>query len=809
MLTHTAKLKLTDVERQLKIDLADVRSFIGQLRFTKQDYDLVSELIKKALCRDRDDPLSQLRQIPSLILLVMMVFCARYKDTSKKFWSPFLESLDLLNDSSAQAACREHFRKAAGTLRHLYFPSDGYEYVTKVLYHAIIPQACVIEMANLLRKLDQDVGWDLIAEMDIERLEVNLPKTAIGSSKALGRFIRNANSRRLAAKLVQDLCEAGYLHQRGDFLKEEIERLLEDHPVQQEIWESLPQAPPAAMQSAKLRLVFAPPQWQWDVKGHQMRLFFPRQRITLTTRPHALVVGKRNYPIKANYRDGCWEIEPVCLSGLPVNWLTGSNVVNVELQEEDGIWLHSWSVSLSQDGILFFRPNATASIGFYVDSQKGLSSGEWLVLRQHALHISDSNGATKPLRRMIAPRGFEGYDAVLLSLQPDLEISDLQGEAIRIPLAGEEPRSIRLIGNTLNEADDPAGIPVFTGVAPSLEISAECYEEIKGLDVQLRAMSLTQGTQAYLHSVQSLLKAGIAEWSEPQKKLRIVLSRILPDRCTGRFRIKFLQGLQSARYALTEFVLVPAFYITPNYDESTHTLYTLEEPPQIQITGPEAFHLTSDNGKVSLIAADKYRIEWSPCDTEFTAELRFEHFTLPLRWQLHILRSAFVPKGESIVWSTESTSIPQEALTFYDTLYIEGFPDAEFEIWAGEKINTRKRFDNTGHFQLKLPDISDSVREAVGSQVPIFLLIQQRDQQYKLLLLDVLKKSRRDSEWPRRLFRGQRVIHRDYGSGVFEAFEEKRINGRTIETARFHFNQYDGVIFFIPILRGGSMIPYR
>ena len=274
-------------------------------------------------------------------------------------------------------------------MRHLYFPADGYEYVTKIFYHAIIPQACVTEMANLLRKLDQDVGWDIIAEMDIERLEALLPEAAIRLTKALRRFIRNANSRRLAAKLIQDLCEASFLHQCGDFLTEEVERLLEDHPVQQEVWESLLQTPSSVVQSAKLRLLFAPPQWQWDIKSHQMRLFFPRQRIAMTTRPYAFVVGKRNYPIKANYRDGCWEIEPVCLAGLPINWITGPTVVKVELHDENGLWLHSWGITLPQEGISFFRPNAPGS-KLLCRFGKRLAPGEWLILPRHRLHISES-----------------------------------------------------------------------------------------------------------------------------------------------------------------------------------------------------------------------------------------------------------------------------------------------------------------------------------------------------------------------------------------------------------------------------------
>ena len=227
------------------------------------------------------------------------------------------------------------------------------------------------------------------------------------------------------------------------------------------------------------------------------------------------------------------------------------------------------------------------------------------------------------------------------------------------------------------------------------------------------------------------------------------------------FWVKFLQGLQRARYSPTEFVLVPAFHITPNYSEFTRTFYTLEMPPRVQITSPNSFHLISDNGKVIETSLNTYQIEWSPL-IEFTAQLQFDHFTLPLRWQPHILRSAFVSKGESLVWSTDP--IRSHKHPFFPTSYtLKDFPDIEFEIWAGEKISTRKRFDKAGQFQFKLPDISDSIREANTSKIPIFILIRQGNQQYKLLLLDVLKKNCRRPEWLRRLFRGQKVVHRDYG----------------------------------------------
>src|SRR5262249_24332925 len=146
-----------------------------------------------------------------------------------------------------------------------------------ILYHAVIPQVCVPEMASLLHEIGQDAGWDTVAELEIEELERQLPIVVnkVRATKALSRFVNNNHSRHLAAQFVHDLCEAAHLHRRGVFRLQDIESLLEDHPVQREVWDKLMGM--GSKQNGGLavpRSLFVVPRWQWDIRARQLRLFF-------------------------------------------------------------------------------------------------------------------------------------------------------------------------------------------------------------------------------------------------------------------------------------------------------------------------------------------------------------------------------------------------------------------------------------------------------------------------------------------------------------------------------------------------------
>jgi hypothetical protein len=66
-----------------------------------------------------------------------------------------------------------------------------------------------------------------------------------------------------------------------------------------------------------------------------------------------------------------------------------------------------------------------------------------------------------------------------------------------------------------------------------------------------------------------------------------------------------------------------------------------------------------------------------------------------------------------------------------------------------------------------------------------------------------------DGEPIRYLRVGQQALHPDYGPGVIEAFVEISVFGEIVNTARFHFDRYPGVSFFIPVTRSLPAYGYR
>lgn len=274
----THRIHLGKLEKHLERAFASVE-FVGELKFTPEEYEQSCLAVREILQQQR----SNLTKISDRVFVTLLVFCARYEDTSVAgFWSVFLHRLGLRNDALNQNACRQRFYEAQRHLAPLYFPTGGYNCLSPISFHAIIPQVCVPEMVSLLRHIGQGAGWDAVADFEMDEIERQLLVAAseMKMTKAICRFVSDAHSRKWAAQLVQDLCEAAHLHQRGVFLSQQIDCLLEDRPVQREIWSKLTAATPESNESARRnRSLFVAPRWQWDVKGRQVRLYFSRQNI--------------------------------------------------------------------------------------------------------------------------------------------------------------------------------------------------------------------------------------------------------------------------------------------------------------------------------------------------------------------------------------------------------------------------------------------------------------------------------------------------------------------------------------------------
>ena len=816
MLESTDKIDLAKIEKLLNHSFGNVE-LLGQLRFSIDDYRQVSRAVKEALNKKAEN----LEKIPERIFLALLVFCARYEDTyTSGYWPVFLERLGLHNDASVQNACRKRFREARSNLE-LYFPAEGYKYVTPILYHAIIPQACIPEMASLLHQIGKSAGWDTVAELEIEELERQLPLAAekLRTTKSLSRFVNNSHSRRLAAQFVHDLCEAAYLHQRGIFRLQDIECLLEDHPVQREVWDKLMGMEGEYSGAAVVyQALIVAPRWQWDIKGRQLRLFFPRQSIPGGPRPTSFVIRKQRYSVEVQNKDGYWQIEPTYLMGMSLADLDTQNIM-VELCAENGTCLRHWLVNSLNERVLFFQPEASGTVATLVPHERGLPAGEWLVLIRQNIQLKDIEGEIKASHKWYAPRGFQEYQALSIVLSPPVTVfaaNDEKEELERIPVAEMSSRSLRLEGQIMLEADDPSGTATFTGIAPDVFVAAQSWEEIKNLQLQLRDLTAINEKEnvAEIYSVQSLRNSEIATWSETKRQLQIRLCVLLPEETVGRFRLKLLRGLQSAQYRPVEFNLIPATRVMPSAEEFDHTLYTVEETPDVQIASPSASAVTSKTGDVAVVMPGIYRVKWSAVENDFGATLHFGGFSLPLRWHPHILRAGIYSKGAPTSWETQPLALDLDKLSFAHDVNIEGIPEAAYQIYVGEIQVPGGRFNAQARLQFPLANLTDYVKRSATRQVPVRIIVNFGQREHQLLLAVVHKDSAISSDItggePIRYLRvGQQVLHPDYGLGDLEAFVETIALGETINAARFHFDRYPGVSFFIPVTRRLPVHGYR
>ncbi|MDQ3010697.1 MAG: hypothetical protein M3X11_08365, partial [Acidobacteriota bacterium] len=383
-------------------------------------------------------------------------------------------------------------------------------------------------------------------------------------------------------------CDAANLHQRGELTAEQIEYLIGDNPVQRELWGALMTKSASEKKAVSLHSLMAAPRWQWDIRARRLRLYLPRQTVFSLVRPAALAIKKDRYPVQARRDGNLWEIEPTVLSYLPIDWPAPSGF-SLELRDEDDHCLRRWPVKPPESSVLFFQLNSAGTLASYANAEKGLPPGEWLIIHHRNHYLHDENGEIHLIRRMQPPAGFEhDYQAVLAQLQPPVTVYDEHEKndndsddseknkkiawLYRFQLLPETPYSLKLMGNHLSEADDPSGTPVYNGDAPELRIPARSFEEVKSLQLQLRELSAAGGAVTELFSTQSLLRSSIAAWSDQDCELRVNLDGILLNR-TGRFRVKLLHGLQSARFAPAEFVITPQIRISPSNYEFDQTLF--------------------------------------------------------------------------------------------------------------------------------------------------------------------------------------------------------------------------------------------
>lgn len=733
MKTGNELFELLELEQQLEQQFQNI-SLIGQLQIEKAEFEQAVQYAITLL----DGQRKNISRVPDKVFLFLMIFCARFEDTSEKgFWNAFLRTLQLPTDQNTQNACREKFRQARQNASDLYFPDEGYACVTPVLYHAVVPQVCVPDMIKLISRLNHDPGWDVIADLRSEELIELLPETAdrLYLTKALKRFVQKEYSRPIAVEFVHGICESAYLWQEGEFSSEEIDQLLQDNPVQKEIWNRLQEHNETQSEDAFPRSNFTQPRWEWDLPCRQLRLFFPRQYFVGSEQPNHYKVSSKAYEVQALHSGKRWIIAPTILSNLSINAQSHAGIT-IDLSGKNSASLHRWTIKIPSEDVLIFQTNSRITLGRLISPANSLSSGSFLFLYRRGLQIQDSV-TKKPIpsiKRLFSPQGWETYDADLFEIESPIEIIDETNETVlSLKIAADSSERIRFMkGSELREAAHPEDVPVFMEEPPVLAIKMKRRTELERLQIQIRSLLGTQ-TFTVTKSIRELLENRNASWSEEAGELSVQLTNFLSEKREGHFRIRLLQGLVRTRHAPVEFMLVPLIQVS-----SLEGLFTKDRLPKIVLNSVQAKNVYSNSGRVKKLSSQDYQIEWSIASPQFDAVIEFEQTVLPLRWFPNVLRSCVVSHNATVFgWADEVPALPQQEMTFAKKLCVQGYPGSNYKIGHGETIFKRGEFESDGLIQFILAELSDYVRHIPSAEASLFIQTQVDDAEYQLDLLRI------------------------------------------------------------------------
>jgi hypothetical protein len=144
-------------------------------------------------------------------------------------------------------------------------------------------------------------------------------------------------------------------------------------------------------------------------------------------------------------------------------------------------------------------------------------------------------------------------------------------------------------------------------------------------------------------------------------------------------------------------------------------------------------------------------------------------------------------------------------MSFDSLLVVESHPESTYRLVIGEIEREWKRFDVYGRLRAHLAELKDNVRENVRGHderyVPISIEVRHRNHHYRMLVAIVNTDSDaiyEEGELISDMREGQVVHHPVFGRGRLLTFTDTVAIGQRVHAARFEFDDFPGVTFFIP-----------
>lgn len=216
-------------------------TWIGELPVTERDFKILASSVKMY---------SRVEQIPPRILMVSMVFCARYaifgEDENINFWSKYFERvLRKTKTQMLENEYRKAFRNAREKLQaeyHFEFPTRDQtpqEVVSGIYLHAILPAYLQDDFAQFFVKhYPNPTSWQEVDKLFVDQIAAQnegaffTPPTL----KRLIRFLQHKDTSITAARLIKTLATAALWQSEGQNI-DDIASVLA--PIEQAIWKQM------------------------------------------------------------------------------------------------------------------------------------------------------------------------------------------------------------------------------------------------------------------------------------------------------------------------------------------------------------------------------------------------------------------------------------------------------------------------------------------------------------------------------------------------------------------------------------------
>lgn len=726
----------TDYMASIDAKLADKFSgitWIGELPLTERDFRILAGSVAMY---------EHLHLVPPRVLIVSMVFCARYavfgEDESINFWGKYFQMVVQKKKTPLlENEYRKAFRDARGKLQAEYqfdFPTSdqtAQEVVSGIYLHAILPAYLQEDFAEFFLKQYPDrAAWQEVDRLFADEIASQNEQATFTSPpfrKRLVRFLQNSDTSITAARLIKTLATSALWHYEGQN-SDDIQSVLA--PVEREIWrQMLPMLPvPGMDKSVSTRQPSSRVRWAWLIEQNDiLELHVRNLPINGDSPPDRLVwlppaegsTIKIGAPVPEYGRQYCEVNAYHTSSGYVIDNATiididGEGVV-VPVDMQDNALAHPvpTGAAPSKDAAFFkLLPDELAVLS----DVNHLTDGDYAISLPEGLTLTAVDGGSVTMSYpLLVPKVLrdQGHTrAARYTLSLPVMLGEKRIDKRRSRLAPT------LDGECLVRGLAPGALPIYEQGDIWLLVAPP-----SGVSLERLSVRLTANDKVTVHRLSELDAAGqiIRETASGQEVLRIRLCNYIPPACL--LQVELFSGVSrmhgDPRLAG---ILPPNVHIDAS---SVDRFYTPSQPANVRIDG-----LTADQVELASDAKIETQdnsvvVTWIDPRQDAALRLHFGDVILPLSFDVKWSFAWVSPLNGHYLW--------EDALS-ETVLSIRGAPKSNFYISVADGEPRLDQLNARGVKDVRILEhaLVDMLRAYEGARIPVKLWFVGSDERIDL-----------------------------------------------------------------------------